>query len=301
MNLREPSFALAERDTFGHSIAMSIEAKSSVRKKSRAGLKFVRARGPQESASHRFVRLAQLRKLSECEQVAAVCYRLNEGAIEFLLVQTRGSGRWTFPKGHAESGLTLAQAAAMEAFEEAGVHGRIEETSFAQYIRRKDFAESSTKSAGSAVMVTAYLCEVLRLATPKESNRKRTWFSVKDSRRCLRGGRTAQEGVAFARVIERAVARIRRLHGGTGNQTQKDGRHRSAPQDALQKVCFEAIEYARGRDSSFTACDPRQFMKARQAALAVTDRNRKVIACEVLQFGSQGKRPKALGTGAKNV
>src|SRR5438270_2298976 len=70
------------------------------------------------------------------EQVAAVCYRLRGSQIEFLLVQT-DAGRWTFPKGNAEPGLTQAQSAALEAFEEAGVHGRIEEAAFARYTRRK--------------------------------------------------------------------------------------------------------------------------------------------------------------------
>src|SRR5580658_2281666 len=86
--------------------------------------------------SNGLVRLSQLRKLCECEQVAAVCYRWRGDSIEFLLVRTRSGGRWTFPKGSAEPGLTHAQAAALEAFEEAGVHGRIEETSFATYVRR---------------------------------------------------------------------------------------------------------------------------------------------------------------------
>lgn len=282
---------------------MSAEAKSTVRKKRGGELNFVRAQRVDEKASRRFVRLAQLRKLSECEQVAAVCYKLNDGVIGFLLVQTRGCGRWTFPKGHAEPGLTLAQAAAVEAFEEAGVHGKIEETSFAQYVRRKQSgSESSTKVAGPAIMVSAYLCEVLRLSTPKESNRKRTWFSVKEARRCLRDGRTAQEGDALARVVERAVVRIRRLHSGSDNQTRKDGRHGSTTQaDALQKVQFEAFEYTRTRGGLFTSYNARQFMDARQSANAVPDNSRNVIACEVLQFGSRPKRPKALGTGAKNI
>ena len=76
------------------------------------------------------VRLPQIKKMRECDQVAAVCYRVRKEAIEFLLVQTRGSGRWIFPKGSAEPGLSHAQAAAIEAFEEAGVHGRIEEIPF---------------------------------------------------------------------------------------------------------------------------------------------------------------------------
>src|SRR5882672_5085191 len=94
----------------------------------------------------RFVRLSQLRKLRDCEQVAAVCYWVRGSGIEFLLVRTRGSGRWTFPKGSAEPGLTHAQAAALEAFEEAGVHGRIEEASFARYVRKFASAGRASRS-----------------------------------------------------------------------------------------------------------------------------------------------------------
>src|SRR6202161_626937 len=129
------------------------------------------------------VRLSQLRKLCECEQVAAVCYRMRGGGIEFLLVRTRRGGRWTFPKGSAEPGLTQAQAAALEAFEEAGVHGRIEEASFARYVRRR----ASRKGSGEKeVAVNAHLCEVLRLSPPQERKRDRTWFSVVEARRRLR-------------------------------------------------------------------------------------------------------------------
>src|SRR6266852_3175241 len=97
-----------------------------------AGLSRTRVDQP----SARFLRLAELRRLRKCEQVAAVCYRVRGGNIEFLLVQTRKE-RWTFPKGSAMPGLTHAQAAALEAFEEAGVHGRMEEASFTRYIQPK--------------------------------------------------------------------------------------------------------------------------------------------------------------------
>src|SRR5713101_1377927 len=112
------------------------------------------------------------------EQVAAVCYRVRGTSIEFLLVRTR-KGRWTFPKGGAEAGLTYAQAAALEAFEEAGVHGRIEEASFARYRRgkRANVQANAQESATPGTVVHAYLCEVLRLGLPQEFNRDRTWFS----------------------------------------------------------------------------------------------------------------------------
>src|SRR5271165_1266871 len=100
---------------------------------------------PRTSPATKFFRLSQLRKLRGCDQVAAVCYRVRRSDIEFLLVRTN-SGHWTFPKGKAEPGLTHAQAAALEAFEEAGVHGRMEEASFARYVRRKRAGNSAARS-----------------------------------------------------------------------------------------------------------------------------------------------------------
>src|SRR5271156_5507897 len=183
-----------------HSMAMSADARNDSGSNDRgsndpatndAGSRlFVRSPVPANQRSNVIVRLAHLRKLSKCEQVAAVCYRVRNGSIEFLLVRTRGSGRWTFPKGSAEPGLTHAQAAALEAFEEAGVHGRIEEASFARYRRKQGHGEyRASKSDEKAVVVSAYLCEVSRLSPPQESDRDRTWFSVEDARQRLRVGR----------------------------------------------------------------------------------------------------------------
>jgi 8-oxo-dGTP pyrophosphatase MutT (NUDIX family) len=163
----------------------------------------------------KFVRLAELRKLRECEQVAAVCYRVRSGGeIEFLLVRT-GKGRWIFPKGSVEPGLTHAQAAALEAFEEAGVHGRMEEASFACYVRRRR-RESRTAMARSAEKesaVNAHLCEVIRLVPPEELGRNPTWFSPDKAKRRLQEHRTPDFGSELARVVDRAVSRIRRSHG----------------------------------------------------------------------------------------
>jgi 8-oxo-dGTP pyrophosphatase MutT (NUDIX family) len=165
--------------------------------------------------SAKFLRLSQLRKLRGCDQVAAVCYRVRPSGIEFLLVRTN-SGHWTFPKGKAEPGLTHAQAAALEAFEEAGVHGRIEETSFARYVRRKradarDFTRSAPKPAEQELAVQAHLCEVSRLGPPQESNRHPTWFSVEKTKRRLQEDRSSDFAAELARVVDRAVTRIKRL------------------------------------------------------------------------------------------
>ncbi len=175
------------------------------------------------------------------QQVAAVCYRVGKCGIEFLLVQTRG-GRWIFPKGGVEPGLTAAQSAAQEAFEEAGVHGRMEAVAFARYFHRKPNAATARKNArppatrsvppGWAVIV--HLCEVARLETPQESDRHPTWFCPEKAKRRLLQDRSPEFGSELARVIDRAVARIRRLHHESTNSSVH--RHR----DGLHEVRFEA-------------------------------------------------------------
>jgi 8-oxo-dGTP pyrophosphatase MutT (NUDIX family) len=177
--------------------------------------------------SAKFFRLSQLRKLRGCEQVAAVCYRVKSSGIEFLLVRTN-SGHWIFPKGKAEPGLTYAQAAALEAYEEAGVHGRMEELSFARYVRRKrrnlrDSAKTSRRSSQTELIVQAHLCEVSRLEPPQEANRNPTWFSAEKAKRRLQEDRTPDFGAELARVVDRAVARVRRLHTEIrAERTKKD-------------------------------------------------------------------------------
>lgn len=164
-----------------------------------------------------FIRLEELRKLRGSEQVAAVCYRIGNNGIEFLLVQTR-RGRWTFPKGSVESGLTHAQAAALEAFEEAGVHGRIEETAFARYIRTTP--GYNRHSSEIEIVIHAHLCEVSRQVRPEEENRNPRWFSAEKAKRRLREDRATDYGDDLAQIVDRAVARIQR-HYRAAHRTRK--------------------------------------------------------------------------------
>lgn len=117
----------------------------------------------------------------------------------------------------------------MEAFEEAGVHGRIEAASFARYIRRK--RGSNGQSAAAKIAVYAHLCEVLRLEPPEEANRNPTWFPADRAKKRLQEGRAPDDCTEFARVVDRAVERIQRLQSSS-----------RAPTDALNKVEFEACE-----------------------------------------------------------
>jgi 8-oxo-dGTP pyrophosphatase MutT (NUDIX family) len=65
-------------------------------------------------------------KLALRVQYGALPYRITQdAALEILLVTTRGTRRWIVPKGWPIRRLSPAKSAAREAFEEAGITGRI--------------------------------------------------------------------------------------------------------------------------------------------------------------------------------
>ena len=151
--------------------------------------------------------LASDEKKQKLLQAAAVCYRWSSNTIEFLLVRTRG-GRWTFPKGGLVPGYTSAESAALEAMEEAGVHGRIERTPFARYRARKHAKE---KSSSVELTVQAHLCEVLTLCPPEEAGRRPTWFYRESAKERLREDRVPMDAAELERVVNQAASRIQRL------------------------------------------------------------------------------------------
>jgi 8-oxo-dGTP pyrophosphatase MutT (NUDIX family) len=181
------------------------------------------------------------------------------GGIEFLLVQTRG-GRWIFPKGGVEPGLTHAESAALEAFEEAGVHGRMEKISFARYFRKlstaipKTRAQSGRRPPEAELAVAAHLCEVSKLEPPQEAGRNPTWFSADKAKQRLLKDRATEFGAELVRVVDRALSRIERLHAG--RHTPERGHP-----DGLQKVRFEALEDGRLHDDLRKAVLARYFLR----------------------------------------
>src|SRR3954453_15706043 len=57
------------------------------------------------------------------KQFAALPYRLRDNDVEILLITTRKKRRWSIPKGWPIKHVTPQKTAAVEAYEEAGVHG----------------------------------------------------------------------------------------------------------------------------------------------------------------------------------
>lgn len=139
-------------------------------------------------------------------QVAAVCYRRREQAVEFLLVNTNGGAKWTFPKGDPERNMAHSQAAQLEAWEEAGVRGRIEPRHFHLYIHAKGVF---WKTPGvQEFVVKAFLLEVEQEGKPPEALRNPTWYSAEEARKILAKGREVKYARELSAVIDRALVRI---------------------------------------------------------------------------------------------
>jgi len=139
-------------------------------------------------------------------QVAAICYRKRGAAVDFLLVNTNGGNKWTFPKGSPEARLSHSQAAEREAAEEAGALGTIEPRHFHLYIHSKGVFWQP--GGVQEFVVKAFLMEVDELRRPDEPMRHPTWFSPEEARRRLAKGREVKYAHELEAVIDRAMERI---------------------------------------------------------------------------------------------
>lgn len=139
-------------------------------------------------------------------QVAAICYRRRGSAIEFLLVNTNGGNKWTFPKGSTDPRLSHSQAAEREAAEEAGAIGTIEPRHFHLYLHSKGVFWQP--GGVQEFVVKAFLMEIHQMRRPDEPNRKPTWVGPEEAKRRLAKGREVKYFRELESVIDRALERI---------------------------------------------------------------------------------------------
>ncbi|HEX4784558.1 MAG TPA: NUDIX domain-containing protein [Candidatus Sulfotelmatobacter sp.] len=139
-------------------------------------------------------------------QVAAICYRRRGAAIEFLLVNTNGGNKWTFPKGSTAPDLSHSQAAEREAVEEAGALGTIEPRHFHLYLHSKGVFWQP--GGVQEFVIKAFLMEVHQMRRPDEGNRRPSWVSPAEAKRRLAKGREVKYARELEAVIDRALERI---------------------------------------------------------------------------------------------
>jgi len=139
-------------------------------------------------------------------QVAAVCYRQVNSHAEFLLVNTNGGSKWTFPKGAPVTRLSHSRAAEREAREEAGAIGVIEPRHFHLYIHSKGVFWQP--KGVQEYVVKAFLMNVRQTVRPHEDFRNPTWFDADQARVILAKGREVKYARELQAVIDRALEHL---------------------------------------------------------------------------------------------
>jgi 8-oxo-dGTP pyrophosphatase MutT (NUDIX family) len=108
------------------------------------------------------------------QQAAAIPVRRNTSAFEVCLIRRKGSTSWGIPKGSVDPGDTHEETALKEAWEEAGISGRLIGMSLGRYEYEK---------WDTTFEVAVYLMEVLE-QHPKwlEARfRERRWTSFSEA------------------------------------------------------------------------------------------------------------------------
>ena len=118
-------------------------------------------------------------------QVAALCWRLRKtGKIQILLITSRNTGRWIPPKGWPIDGKKPHEAAAIEAFEEAGVEGKAgaEPLGFYKYFRDPDYDFKRSSEA----FIYPLRVKGFAKSFKERGERKVRWFSQKQAAQRVR-------------------------------------------------------------------------------------------------------------------
>ena len=133
------------------------------------------------SPTQRPLRIAGAAKRETRTQFAALPFRVSKKkggkSIEILLISSLDSGRWIIPKGWPMDGLTPAEAAGQEAWEEAGIKGRVHEVCVGLY----SYSKWIDEDLSLPVIVAVFPLAVKRLEEdfPEAGKRKRKWCSPK--------------------------------------------------------------------------------------------------------------------------
>lgn len=111
-------------------------------------------------------------------QSAALPYRQGDDGLEVLLITSLRKKTWIFPKGVVEPDMTPWESAEKEAWEEAGVGGRITQEPLGEY---------ETEKWGGVCRIEVFpMCvEHEARVWPEMRVRKRRWAKVKEARRLV--------------------------------------------------------------------------------------------------------------------
>lgn len=116
-------------------------------------------------------------------QYAALCFRVRKKKLQVLMITSRRNKRWVLTKGWPMDGKSGAEAAAQEAWEEAGVRGKIGDNSIGIYTYIKQAEKKAEVDQPCAVMVYPLKVKSVAGKYPEKGQRVRKWMSCKKAAR----------------------------------------------------------------------------------------------------------------------
>jgi 8-oxo-dGTP pyrophosphatase MutT (NUDIX family) len=128
-------------------------------------------------------RLRALSWVGHRQQYAALPWREGATGIEILLITSRETRRWVIPKGWPMITLAAHDAAAQEAFEEAGVRGAIGQTPIGVFRYRKRLKTGRALLCRVDVYSLAVSTEVK--TWPEKRHRNRRWVDAREAARMV--------------------------------------------------------------------------------------------------------------------
>ncbi|MCX7351513.1 MAG: NUDIX hydrolase [Alphaproteobacteria bacterium] len=120
-----------------------------------------------------------MKKPATNKQYAALPWRYSGGSREVLLISSRDTGRWVIPKGWPIRGLSPAETAAREAYEEAGLGGMVSKKPIGEF----EYGKRLDNGAVLATRVEVFALEqmVQHKDWPEKGQRRLQWFSVPEA------------------------------------------------------------------------------------------------------------------------
>jgi 8-oxo-dGTP pyrophosphatase MutT (NUDIX family) len=113
-------------------------------------------------------------------QFAALPWRRDaKGDIEVLMITSRETRRWVIPKGWPIKGMKSAKSAAQEAFEEAGVVGKVSKTPIGAYAYDKQLKNGRLQHVRVAVF--ALFVESEAETYPEMGQREKRWLPLAEA------------------------------------------------------------------------------------------------------------------------
>ena len=127
------------------------------------------------------------------QQAAAIPIRRRGNGLQVCLIRKRLAGSWGIPKGTVDSGQTHETTALNEAWEEAGIRGRLVGEALGTYKYEK---------YGRALTVTVFVMEVLEHYNDWDEAgvRERKWASLEEA-----------ESLLIEHPVQGFLSRARRL------------------------------------------------------------------------------------------